>query len=147
MIFAREVSGPLTSLVKKIDDATAQHQSAKMGSFVVFLTDDTALEKKLKELAEHEHIQQTVLTVDNPAGPQGYKIAKDADVTVVLYSKHNVKANYAFRKGELKQSDVEQIVADVSRILPEKKEAAKNATHGKEAAKRKDRETPAPGVQ
>src|SRR4051812_47786492 len=101
MIFAREITGPLTSLVKKIDEETAKHSDARMGSFVVFLTDEEGLDKKLKELADKEKIEKTALAIDNPAGPKGYNIAKDADVTVVLYSKKNVKANYAFKKGEL----------------------------------------------
>ena len=91
-----------------------------MGSFVVFLSDDEKLEKNLKELAKKENFAHTVLAIDNPAGPKGYDIAKEADVTVVLYTKRNVKANYAFRKGELKDKDVEMIVKDISKILPEK---------------------------
>jgi len=58
-----------------------------------------------------------VLAVDNPAGPEPYKIAKDADVTVVLYNQSKVIANYTFRKGELKAADVDRIVADVSKIV------------------------------
>jgi hypothetical protein len=121
MIFAREVSDPLTSLVKHIDQATAKNSSCHMGSFVVFLSDDEKLEKKLKELAKKEKLDHTVLTIDNPAGPKGYDIDKEADVTVVLYAKRNVKANYAFRKGELKAADVDTIVKDVTKILPDKK--------------------------
>jgi hypothetical protein len=121
MIFAREVSDPLTSLVKKIDAATAKHSDCRMGSFVVFLSDEEQLEKKLKEVADKDKLEHTVLTIDNPAGPKAYNIAKEADVTVVLYTHHNVKANYAFRKGELKDDDVEKIVQDVAKILPEKK--------------------------
>jgi hypothetical protein len=120
MIFAREVSDPLTSLVKKIDAATAKNSDCSMGSFVVFLSDDEGLEKKLKELAKKDKIEHTVLAIDNPAGPRGYNVAKDADVTVVLYTNRNVKANYAFKKGELKEADVEKIAADVSKILPKK---------------------------
>ena len=52
MIFAREIDGNLTSLVKEIDKATADNKSKKMGSFVVFLSDDKDLEGKIKELAE-----------------------------------------------------------------------------------------------
>ena len=121
MIFAREVSDPLTSLVKKIDEATAKNKDARMGSFVVFLNDDESLEKKLKEVADKEKIEHTVLSIDNPAGPDGYKVTKDADVTVVLYNKRTVKANYAFKKGELKEEDVNKIVKDIEKILPEKK--------------------------
>src|SRR5262245_39740691 len=121
MVFAREVTGPLTSLVKKIDQATAEHKDAKMGSFVVFLSDDEGLEKKLKDLAKREQIENTVMAIDNPAGPRGYNVAKDADVTVVFYTRHNVKVNHAFKKGELKESDAEQIAGEVSKILPDKK--------------------------
>ena len=34
-------------------------------------------------------------------------MCKDADVTVVLYNQHKVKANYAFKKGELKDKDID----------------------------------------
>ena len=49
MIFAREVSDSLTSLVKKLDAATAKNSDAKMGSFVVFCNDDEDLKDKLKD--------------------------------------------------------------------------------------------------
>jgi hypothetical protein len=121
VIFAREVSDNLTSLVKKIDAATVKNSGCKMGSFVVFCNDEEGLAKKLKALAAKEGLKKTVLTVDNPAGPTDYEIAKDADVTVVLYTKRKVKANYAFKKGELKDADIEKIVGDISKIIPEKK--------------------------
>src|SRR5207244_2586507 len=120
MIFAREVSEPLVSLIKKIDAANAKHTDAKMGSFVVFLSDNEALQSQLKELAKNANLKHTVLSIDNPAGPQGYKVARDADVTVVLYTNHTVKANHAFKKGELKNSDVEKIVTELPKILPSK---------------------------
>jgi hypothetical protein len=121
MIFAREVSDPLTSLVKKIDEATAKNSGCKMGSFVVFLSDDEKLEKKLKEVADKEHLKHTVLSIDNPAGPKAYKVDKDADVTVVLYTNRTVKANHSFKKGGLTDKDVDVIVSDIAKILPEKK--------------------------
>src|SRR3954463_10125626 len=101
MIFAREVSDPLTSLVKKIDAETAKNSKAKMGSFVVFLSDDEKLADKLKSIADKEGIKKTVFSIDNVAGPQGYKVSQDADVTVVLYNKRKVMSNHAFKKGEL----------------------------------------------
>jgi hypothetical protein len=120
MIFAREVSDPLTSLVKKIDAATAQNRNCSMGSFVVFLSDDESLEKKLKAVNEKAQLKHTILTIDNPAGPRGYDVSKDADVVVVLYSQKNVKVNHAFKKGELKAQDIDKIVAELSKILPPK---------------------------
>src|SRR2546423_806269 len=48
MIFARDVSAPLTNLIKKVDAATAKNAGNRMGSFVVFCSDAEGLEKKLK---------------------------------------------------------------------------------------------------
>jgi hypothetical protein len=108
-------------LVKKIDQATGQNKDCRMGSFVVVLSDDEGLEKKLKDLAEKEKLKNVVLTLEsNKSGPPSWKIAKDADVTVVLYTGRKVKANYAFKKGEMKSDDVEKIVGDVKKIVPEK---------------------------
>jgi hypothetical protein len=117
MIFAREVSDPLTSLVKQIDSATALHADKKMGSFVVVLSDTKNLDKNLADLAKKEKIEHTVLSIDTPEGPKGYKVDKDADVTVVLYVKRNVKVNHAFHKGELTASGIDKIMADLPKIL------------------------------
>jgi hypothetical protein len=121
MIFAREISDNLTSLVKKVDEAAVKNKSARMGAFVVFCSDDEGLEAKLKELAKKEDLKKVVLTIDNPRGPSGYNVAKDADVTVVLYTRRTVKANHAYKKGALKTADIDTIVGDVSKIVPEKK--------------------------
>src|ERR1700688_484690 len=101
MIFAREASDPLTSLVKKIDAATEKNIDKRMGSFIVFLTDEENAKDKLKGLADKEGIKRTIFAIDNVIGPPNYHIAKEADVTVVFYNKRKVEANYAFKKGEL----------------------------------------------
>jgi len=121
MIFARDLSDPLASLAKKIDAATDKNSECKMGSFIVFLNDDEDLDKKLKDLGDKEHLSKISLaTLSNKAGPEAYKIAKDADVTVILYSKNECKGNYAFKKGEMTDKDVDRIVSDLAKILPEK---------------------------
>jgi hypothetical protein len=121
MIFAREVSGPLTKLIKKVDAATSDSANARMGSFVVFCTDEEAIVKELRALAAKEKLGDIVLTVYGKAGPEKYKLAKDADVTVVLYTGGVVKSNYAFRKGELSDKDIDKILDDLPKILAEKK--------------------------
>src|SRR5262249_28648919 len=119
MIFAREASKPLANLVKKVDAETVKNSKAKMGSFVVFLSDSEDMGKHLKSWADKEKVETCILSIDNPAGPKGYKVAKDADVTVVLYTDHKVKANYAFGPGEMTDKDVEEIVSSIPKILPQ----------------------------
>jgi hypothetical protein len=125
MIFAREASDPLTSLVKKIDAATERNKDKRMGSFIVFLTDEESAKDKLKGLADKEGIKNTIFAIDNVAGPPSYNIVKEADITVVLYNRRKVEANYTFKKGELNAQSIERILGDLPKILPENKEAAK----------------------
>ena len=120
MIFAREVSDPLTSLVKKIDAFTEQHKAADVGSFVVFCNDAEGLEKQLKELADKEKLKHLVLSIDNPAGPKDYQVTKDADITIVFYSQFKVVANHVFRKGDLKDKEIAKVLEDLPKILPKK---------------------------
>jgi hypothetical protein len=118
MIFAREVTGPLTSLVKKIDAETGKQKDAHMGSFVIFCSDAEGLDDQLRKLAEKEKLQDIILAIEDPAGPPKYKVAKDADVTVVLYLEHEVKANFALKKGELNDKKIEEIMKAIPKILP-----------------------------
>jgi hypothetical protein len=120
MIFAREPSEPLVNLLAKVDAAAAKHRKAELGSFVVFLSEAKGLDKQLADAAKKHELKQIVLAIDVPAGPDGFEVAKDADVTVVLYREHVVKANHAFRKGELDAKAIEKIVADIPKILEKK---------------------------
>ena len=120
MVFAREISGPLTSLVKKLDEATVKNRGRKLGTFVVFLSDDPGTAEKLIALAAKEKIGQTILALGEAAGPDGYEVAAEADVTVVLYAGRVVNANYAFKKGKMTADDVTRIVNHLSRIVPSK---------------------------
>ena len=108
-VFAREVTDDLTSLVKKLD-------KTKVNSFVVFLNDEEGFDDKVKALAEKEGIKKTILAVDNVAGPKAYNVAKDAEVTVVLYNARKVEANHAFKKGELNAKGIEAVMADIPKI-------------------------------
>jgi hypothetical protein len=120
MIFARDVNDSLLRLINKIDAATARNKASSMGSFVVFLNDKDGLEEKLKEIAKKNGVKHLVLSIDAPEGPEDYKVAKEADVTVVLYTDYVIKANHAFRKGQLQDRDIDKILADLPKILPAK---------------------------
>ncbi len=116
MIFARDTSPELAKLLKKLDACVEKNADCKMGSFVVFCSDDTNLESRAKKLAKENDLKKVVLSIDNPAGPEGYNVHKDADVTVVLYRDRNVKANFTFKKGELTEKDIEKILEATSKI-------------------------------
>jgi hypothetical protein len=105
--------------VKELDKAVAANKDSKLASFVVFLTDNRdALEPKVAELAKKENIANVPLTiVEGVAGPEKFKVAKDASVTVILYVKNEAKANFSFAKGELKPEKVNEVVKSLTKIL------------------------------
>ncbi len=119
MIFARQPSEALGRLLDKLDTASGK-KTASFGAFVVFLGDRDELEKKLAQPANQRPLKHVILSIEDPPGPDGYKVAEDADVTVVLYTKATVKANHSFRKGRLNDQEIERILADLPRILPNK---------------------------
>lgn len=116
-MIARKTSEPLTSLVKQIDAKIAKNPALK--SYVVFLTDDAdKTAETLKAMAKDAGIKRVPLcVVESPSGPPAYKIAENAEVTVMMWNRHEVKANHAFGKGGLTEDDVKAVVADTNKIL------------------------------
>jgi hypothetical protein len=116
MIFARESSDPLTALLKKIDALTEKHKKQELGTCAIFIDKNAKTKGALKVLAVKEELKHLILaTLD--ASPKGYDINQEADVTVLIYSGTAVKANQAFRKGELNDKAIEAIVKDVAKIV------------------------------
>jgi len=103
----------LISLIKKIDAASEKN---KIKSFVVMLNDDEKLADQLKDVAKKNDLKQIVFAVDNPAGPKGYQISKDAEVTVLLYNNRKIEVNEAFRKSDFNAKAVEKVVGQLDKI-------------------------------
>jgi hypothetical protein len=119
MVLARSVSTELSGLVKTVEAAALKHDKAQLAAFVVVCGGDDKTKAGLEELAKELKLKKTVLAqLPDKAGPKGYDFHPDADVQVVLYVKRNAKAQLAYKKGELKEKDVE---AALAKVLPGKK--------------------------
>jgi hypothetical protein len=120
----RETSDPLTSLVKKIDQrmqAASGKTSQPLGAYVLHMNNGSGLDQRLRRLAEAEAIRQVALGIGVP--PSDYEVAREADVTVVVYSserhgEQRVTANFALRKGELNDVRIDAIVKALGAVLP-----------------------------
>jgi hypothetical protein len=117
MIFAREASPQLVSLLKRVDASTAAHGSDGLGSCAIFCNDAEGLPGQLAQIAKQSNLNHIVLATFAAEGPPRYNIAPDADVTVLLYTYGTVKANHSFKKGELTEAGIETIMADLPQIL------------------------------
>jgi hypothetical protein len=117
MVWARDVGEPLVRLLAKLDAAAVKNAKQEMGSFAVFVGDDTVLQPKLQAVAEKQKLAKLVLAIEPAPGPAEYKLSPEADVTVMFYNEHEVLANHAFRKGELNDAAIEKILADLPKIV------------------------------
>jgi hypothetical protein len=115
-VFARKTSESLTSLVKQIDEKIGENR--KLKSFVVIMPkkgENPAAD--LRKLAQEADVKHVPLTIgESPNGPPDYEISRNADVTVLMWTGQKVKVNHAY-KGELTDSDVRAIVADIPKFL------------------------------
>ena len=113
MVFARTGDEKLAKLLKKIEEEVEEHQDEKLMSFVNMIgADAESLKKATEEFAAKHGITRIAFVVPEDAkdGPADFKIAPDADVTVVCYKGGEVKANHAFAKGGLSDEKVDAVV-------------------------------------
>jgi hypothetical protein len=112
MIFARGLSESQTRLFKRIDAKLSQNK--EMRGLVVWLSSfDDALPEKLKHLGQTQALNHLILTIHEVAGPKGYDVAKEADLTIMLYDKRKVLANHAYRFGEFNERGVERVISEI----------------------------------
>ena len=103
-------------MVKQIDEKIGEN--SKLKSFVVIVpkTGENPT-NDLKKLAKDAGIKHVPLTIgESPDGPPDYELAKNADITVLMWHGGTVKVNHAY-KGELTDKEVRAIVADIHKVL------------------------------
>lgn len=117
MVFARSATPEVIALAKKLEAEVKKHQDAELNACVVFCSDDSSLKSQLEAIVSKEGLKNVTLAIDNPAGPKGYNISKEADVVVLLYKDRKVVANHAYRKGEICNDCVEKIIAEIPNLV------------------------------
>jgi hypothetical protein len=118
IVFARGLSDPLGKLVRGLDKALADHKDAELRAWVTFLSDDqTALDPQVVEWSKKQSVRRVPLAIfEDLVGPPSYLLNREADVTVLLAAKQKVVKNFAFRKGELNDDRISDILKAVPQI-------------------------------
>lgn len=118
-IFARKMDANVTKLISELDGVVGKNRDSQMAAFVVVLTDTPdAQEAALKTTATKHGIKNTPLTVfENSVGPNKYKIAKEADITVMMWADSEVKVNHAMKAADLNTAAIAKIIDDTKKIL------------------------------
>ena len=123
IVFARTLSDPLGKLVHKMDKLMVDHKAVDLRTWVTFLAEDqTAFDPQVVQWGQKHATGKVPMAVfEDPVGPPTYLLHREADVTVLLSLNQKVVANFAYRKGELNDAALDQILKAVPRITTVKK--------------------------
>ena len=118
-IFTREITDELATLIKEVDEVVGQNSDHDLAAFVVLLSDDAAAhEDSLKALAEEHGITNVPLTTfDDETGPRGYKLTRDAEVTVMMWVDGELAVNETFNSDDLSEETIAGVVQSTGKIL------------------------------
>jgi hypothetical protein len=122
IVFARSLSDPLGKLVHGLDKGLTEHKKADLRAWVTFLSDDQpALDPKVVEWGKKHATGNVPLGVfEDVVGPPSYRLAREADVTVLFFVKKKVVANFAFRTDELTAEKAAEVLKALPKIVGEK---------------------------
>jgi hypothetical protein len=115
MLFVRQITPELKTLLKKIDDEVDGHRASGLRSFAVFIAGDgKELLPQVQTLAFDEKINLPLTIAAAPSdGSAGRSIHPDAAVTIILYREQVVAANFAFRADELKAEQTATVLKSI----------------------------------
>jgi hypothetical protein len=122
IVFARTPNDAVGKLAAGIDKAVTEHKAAELRAWVTFVNDESKeMEDKVVKWGRTHGLRGVDIGVFEDAdGPPSYKLARDADVTVIVYVKRKVVANYAFRTGELTDERITVVLKAVPGLIEKK---------------------------
>jgi hypothetical protein len=104
------------TLLQKLDEVIGRNPKAQLKGFVAFLGDDytkpegeLAALRKIDGYVKGLDLKNLVACAGPAAGPEGYQIGKDAEVTILLYKEQKIVQGSSFPAGQLTESDVAAI--------------------------------------
>jgi len=118
MVFVRSVSPELRRLLKEIDEQIDAHRADGLRGFGVFLAGERKdLLSEVQTLAFEEKLGLPLtIAAATVEGPAGQNLDAAAAVTVILYRDQTVVANFAYREGELSESEQSRIVDAIKKL-------------------------------
>lgn len=120
LVFAKSLSDPLAKLMAKLEAARPEKNDPGYKAWLTH-TVATADLDGLAKWAQQKGLKGVpVGAFEDADGPPAYKLAKDADVTVMLFVKERVVANFAFRGGELDDKAIETVLKSVPKLFEAK---------------------------
>lgn len=122
VVFARRPTDTLGKLVGSLDKAVAEHAKEELRAWVTVLDDGKPdLEDRVTKWGQTHAVRKVPIGVFEDAdGPPSYQLNREADVTVVMFVKNRVVANFAFRADELDDSGRTRVLEALPQLFAAK---------------------------
>ncbi len=121
LVFARSSDKRLSRLASRLDKTVAECSDNKLAAFISLIgSESEELQKRAKRFGAALRLKNVpiVVPVKNPKnGPGDFKLARNAEISVMFYVEGVVKANYAFAPGELDDQGIKAMLDDVVTAL------------------------------
>lgn len=116
IVFSRSTSANLAKLLTVIDQAVSDRPKGDLTAWMTVLGEKTITIDALGQWAKEQGFKTLPTGVfDDPVGPPSYKLATDADVTVLLFNNRKVTHNFAFYANELDDAAIKKITEAVNK--------------------------------
>jgi hypothetical protein len=151
-IFIREGSEPnvpLTrKLLEKVDEAIARDPNVSLNGFAILVSPDahssttqvekepgtlikqakrrTALSEKVKQLGKG--LKDVVVGYYPPEKLTSWKLNEEPGVTILVYARHRVLANYGFAEGKMTEEDIDRVLKGVEKLMKKQRRPVKGKT-------------------
>lgn len=109
VVFARNLTDPLGKLLSKLDSETIARKDSGFKAWMTLLTNTADLDALGKWSQKQGLKAVPVGAFEDPDGPPAYTLSADAEVTVLLFVKEKVIANFALKPGELTDETIDAI--------------------------------------
>jgi hypothetical protein len=138
LLFARDPKDDaLFDFLKQLEGKVAANQEVYLSGSAIFLAHDekrdkadleakdlieTANDKEklvklLKEKAKTAGLKEVLVGIDSSEGPKGFHIKPRADVTVILYYKHQVVDSKDYKRGEFDEKAAAAVLKKVDALV------------------------------
>ena len=117
VVFAKTLSDPLAKLMAKLEAARPTKNDPGYKTWLTHTTATADLDSLAKWAQDKGLKGVPVGAYEDPDGPPAYKLHKVADVTIMLFVKEKVVANFAFRAGELNDAAIEKVLKAMPLVI------------------------------
>ena len=120
VVFFRTRTDAVGKLLAKLDAEMTARKDSGFKAWATQLTDTAELDALAKWGGTHGLKAVALGAFEDADGPPAYKLARDAEVTVLLFTDRKVVANFAYRAAELTPEATADVLAAMPKLFPAK---------------------------